>query len=323
MLENFSLEKKSSPAPCTELLQRFKEKGPLPVGEKLLFSGVGENNDVYNITAPFNIGDKTTIAGRVESREAWADSQVVFFEEKDGKRVPIDGAPIFKLEDGFLTRIGDEIVFGGVEVYPDFVGDDPCNIGYRTIFYRGQDLSSLKKFAIGPNGMKDIRLVSLANGHIGVFTRPQGGENGKGKIGYVEIERLEDLNEQNLFNAKIIENQFAPEEWGGANELHLLEDGKIGVIGHIAYEDEQGKHYYAMSFTYDPKTHFASPIEIIATKENFPAGKVKMSKTEDIIFPSGLELFDNDTAKLYAGLSDAEAGRIPIPYPFHGKKILA
>lgn len=327
MLENFNLEKKSFLPSCTELLQRFKEKEALPMGEKLQFSGVSENDDVYNITAPFNIGEKTTIAGRVESREAYRDSQVMFFEEKDGKWVPINDAPIFKLEDPFVTKIGDETIFGGVEVYPYTTEDGTCNIGYRTVFYRGHDLSSLEKgkFAVGPDGMKDIRLVPLKNGHIGVFTRPQGGENGKGKIGYIEIDSLEDLNEQNLLKAEIIENQFAFGEWGGVNELHLLEDGKIGVIGHIAYEDEKGKHYYSMAFEYDPKTHSASQIEIIATRENFPAGKKKEKELKDltdIIFPSNL-MYKDGTAILYVGLSDAEAGSIPIPDPFHGKKIIA
>lgn len=319
-MEMNNLEKeRPSPRCCTELLQRFKAKEALPIGEKLQFSGVA-GRDVYNITAPFLVGDKTVIAGRVEARETWADSQVMFFEEKNSVWSPINGAPTFKLEDGFVTKIGDETIFGGVEVYPNPDKDNPKEVGYRTVFYRGQDLSSLEKFSVGPNGMKDIRLVSLANEHIGVFTRPQGGESGKGKIGYIEIERLLDLNEQNLLNAKIIENQFAPEEWGGVNDLHLLEDGKIGAVGHVAYMDEQGtKHYYAMIFVYNPETHLASPIEIIATRENFPTGSKKAPEVADIIFPSSL-VCNGDQATLYAGLSDAEAGiNSGLPNPFKGK----
>jgi len=329
MLENYKIEKTPSSARCTELLKKFKEKEALPMGEKLQFSDVGEGNDVYNITAPFEIGDKIIIAGRVESREAYADSQVMFFEEKDGKWSPVNGAPTFKLEDPFVTKIGEETIFGGVEVYPYTTEDGTCNIGYRTVFYRGHDLSSLEKgkLAVGPDGMKDIRLVPLKNSHIGVFTRPQGGESGKGKIGYIEIDSLQDLNEQNLLKAEIIENQFASGEWGGVNELHLLEDGTIGAIGHIAYEDEKSKHYYAMSFMYDPKIHFASQIEIIVTRENFPAGKKKEKESKDltdIVFPSNLVINDkDDTAIIFVGLSDAEAGSRPITDPFHGKKIIA
>ncbi|MDO8523416.1 MAG: DUF1861 family protein [bacterium] len=314
MEQNIEKEK-FSPPNCAELLQKFKEKKALPPGKKLLFSGVGEN-DVYNISAPFRIGNKTVISGRVEAREATADSHIVFFEEKKGVWVPTKNAPKppLALEDGFATHIGDETIFGGVEVYPSPTATDSRRIGYRTALYRGHDLPSLQKFAVGPDMMKNIRLVLLTNGRIGVFTRPQEGSSGRGKIGYTELSRLEDLNAENILNARIIENQFVSEEWGGADELHPLEDGEIGIIGHIASQDREGlKHYYAMSFVYDPKTHQASPIEIIATRKNFPQGEAKTQELADIVLPGG---YDRKTATLYAGLSDAEAGSISLPDPF-------
>ena len=307
-----------SPPRCIELLRKFKEKGPLPPGKELRFSGV-DGKDVYNITAPFitgfGDGKKTIIAGRVEEREASADSHIMFFEEKDGVWTPLKDAPTFPLEDGFVTSIGNEIIFCGVEVYPKPVEDDPNEVGYRTVFYRGQDLSSFEQFATGPDMMKDIRVVALANGRIGVFTRPQGGSNEEGKIGYVEIDDLEDLNDPRvILGARIIEGQFAPGEWGGVNDLHLLPDGRIEIIGHIAHKDAQGnKHYYAMTFVYDPKEHYASPIEIIATRKNFPEGGAKTPEKEDIVFPSSLVHNGDGTGTLYAGLSDAKAGKITLP----------
>src|SRR3990167_1537500 len=286
MQENID-KKKFSPPRCVELMRKFEKRETLCSGKKLRFLGVNEN-DVYNISAPFRIGNTTVIAGRVEAREAWADSHIVFFEEEKGVWIPVKDAPTLRLEDGFVTHIGDETIFGGVEVYPNSAEIDSHGVGYRTVFYRGHNLQSLQKFAVGPDMMKDIRLIPLANGRVGVFTRPQGGHNGRGRIGYVELQGLEDLNAQNILSAKIIENQFDDEEWGGANELHPLPDGKIGVIGHIAYQDAQdGKHYYAMWFVYDPETHSASPVEIIATRENFPAGDEKTPKLSDIVFPGG------------------------------------
>lgn len=306
----------SSPPKYNELLQKFEAEENSPIGEKLLFEGVGKN-DVYNISAPFHIGDKIVIAGRVEAREARADSHVVFFEEGKDAWVPTSNAPSFKLEDGFATHIGDEIVFGGVEVYPNYTVTDPQGVGYRTIFYRGHNLVSLRKFAEGPDMMKDIRLVQLANGKLGVFTRPQGRPNGRGKIGYIELANLENLNEESILKARIIENQFVPEEWGGVNELHVLENGAIGVLGHIACMDAQGhKHYAAMSFIYNPIKHRASPINIIATRKNFPPGICKRPELADVIFSGGLVRHGDGTATLYAGLSDAEAGKVTIPNPF-------
>ncbi|MFA5871037.1 MAG: DUF1861 family protein [Candidatus Paceibacterota bacterium] len=301
---------------CTELLQKFNTKETIPIGEKLQFSGVGKN-DVYNISRPFLINGKTVITGRVEMRNAIARSYIYFFECVNNVWGPVNGAPTLPLEDGFFSRIGGETIIGGVEVYPDSTPSHPQGIGYRTIFYRGHDLTSLKKFAVGPDRMKDIRLIALSNDRIGVCTRPQGGTNGGGKIGYIELSRLEDINPENLLNAKIIENQFISNEWGGANELHLLEDGQIGVIGHIACRDEQNiRHYYAMSFVYNPKTHLASPIKLIATRKNFPLGDSKTAELADVIFPGGIICHFDNTVTLYAGLSDAEAGCVRLPNPF-------
>lgn len=308
-------------AHCIGLINDFDKK-EIPQGEKLQFEGVEEGYDVYNISAPFYVGDKVFVTGRVEKTEVTADSdsQVMLFEQMNGGWCLANEQPKFKMEDGFAARIGEELIIGGVEVFPDPTEENPNHKNYRTIFYRGKDTTSLEQFTVGPDGMKDIRLISLPNGKIGVFTRPQGEIGGKGKIGYIEIDSLDDLkNKDILNNAKIIENQFPEGEWGGANELHLLKDGRIGVIGHIAYEDEKGKHYYAMAFIYDPVTKSSSPIEIIATRKNFPNGKAKSPKHDDIIFPGGLIRNGDGTATLYVGLGDTETGKITIVDPFEGK----
>lgn len=316
---NIIEEESYYPNSCAQLLKKFEKKNPLPNGEKLSFSGVN-GSDVYNVSAPFQVGNKTYISGRVEEREALAHSQVKFFEEHNGVWYPSQDTPTLPLEDGFITKIGENLIVGGVEVYPVHTKLDPNGIEYRTVFYDGKDINSLEKFTTGPNKMKDIRLTSLSNNKIGVFTRPQGGANEGGKIGYVEIESLEHLNSKNILDAEIIENQFAPGEWGGANELHPLADGKIGVLGHIAYRDLKGdRHYYAMSFIYDTETHTSSPVEIIATRKNFPDGDAKIPELADIIFSGGLVRHGDGTATLYAGLSDAEAGSIKIPDPFLDK----
>ncbi len=309
------------PLNCLELLREFEKKPPLPEGIKLNFSGV-DGKDVYNISKPFSIGSETVISGRVEGREVGSASEVRFFSDKNGKLIPAEGAPVLPLEDGFAAKIGKETIIGGVEVYPNPTTEQPQRIDYRTVFYRGRDFSELKKFALGPELMKDIRLAELADNRVATFTRPQGGDNGPGRIAYVELNSINDLNAQNLRRAEVIANQFTPEEWGGANELHLLPDGRIGVLGHIAYRDaENCRHYYAMSFIYNPKTQQATPIEIIATRKNFPAGEAKNYDLEDVIFPGGLVRHGDGTATLYAGLSDVEAGCVQLPDPFKEKNI--
>lgn len=304
---------------CAKTLEKFQKKESFYKSKLLRFVGKGEN-DVYNISRPFKTGNKIVIAGRVEKRKDWAKSHVAFFK-RAGKTTweIMDDAPILKIEDPFITILGDEIILGGVEVYTKNNSFNSREIGYRTIFYRGKNIFSLKKFAQGPDKMKDIRFTSLPNGKIGVCTRPQGGQYGLGQIGYTTISKIEELNNEKILKeAKIIDLFFSSNVWGGANELHVLKDGQIGVLGHIAYEDlSHKKHYYAMTFTYDYKNHKASPIEILATRKNFPRADAKKPELEDVVFPGGLLRHDNGYATLYAGLSDAYAGYVTLPDPFN------
>jgi hypothetical protein len=287
----------------------------LPHGEKLVFTGVG-TRDVYNITAPFMDNGELVIAGRVEAREN-EFSEVMFFVQRNGEWVPRDGAPVFALQDPFFSFIHGELVFGGVEVY--FDGADPHYVtSWRTVFYRGHSINDLKPFAKGPSTMKDIRLIEHENGRIGVFTRPMMVDGARAMIGYMEIGALEELTEEAISGAELFRHQFLPEEWGGANEAHQLSNGTIGVLGHIAWMEENNiRHYYPMVFAFDPSTHRYSPIKLIATRRMFPAGPAKRPDLEDVIFCGGLIRHKEEgTASLYTGVSDSEAHVIVVPDPF-------
>ena len=52
------------PRCCAEMLDEFQSTEFPYKGEILEFTGVGDR-DVYNISHPFKIGNKTVIAGRV------------------------------------------------------------------------------------------------------------------------------------------------------------------------------------------------------------------------------------------------------------------
>ncbi|HEY8420330.1 MAG TPA: DUF1861 family protein [Thermoclostridium sp.] len=298
---------------CSELLKNFEKTQFTAKGEKIKFINVGDR-DVYNITAPFDIDGKRIIAGRVEKRDS-EFSQVMFFAHNGEAWTPIDGAPVFDLQDPFITRINNEIVFGGVDVFPK--EDAPGQLQWRTFFFKGKTINDLKHFAKGPIGMKDIRLVELSDRRIGVFTRPQGIIGGRGKIGFTSIGSLDELTEETIIKAELIENQFLDDEWGGSNEPHLLKNGKIGVLGHIACFDEEGnRHYYSMVFMFDPVSKVSSPIQIIATRSNFEKGEYKRKDLMDVIFSGGLIRREDGFAELYVGVSDAEAHKIIIPDPF-------
>ncbi|AJJ56155.1 hypothetical protein BZ17_4123 [Yersinia pseudotuberculosis IP 32953] len=282
---------------------------------RLEFTGVGDK-DVYNITAPFTSAGQVVSAGRVEARDS-EHSTIVFFREQQGRWAPVENAPTFQLQDPFFTWIEDELIFGGVEINPH--PDNPGQLIWHTVFFRGRDIHSLTRFASGPPGMKDIRLCHIQQGRIGVFTRPQGKIGGRGTIGYVEINNLEALTPETITSAELFEQQFNSEEWGGVNETHLLCDGTIGLLSHIACFDQHGRrHYYPGVFIFNPDTKNYTPIKIIAARDNFLPGAAKRPDLVDVIFPGGLIVLPNNGWRLYVGASDAEAHWIDIEDPFSG-----
>ncbi|ARI76288.1 DUF1861 family protein [Halobacillus mangrovi] len=299
-----------------KLLDQYRDQPPLAKGEKLHFVDIGDN-DVYNITAPFQDLREDVIAGRVEPRDS-EFSKVMFFTKEGERWTPRAGAPIFELQDPFVTFIHDQLVFGGVEISPH--PNQPGALTWKTVFYKGENIDDLEPFAEGPQGMKDIRLVELADHKVGVFTRPQGDKGGRGKIGYIEIVSLEELTPATIEKAPLLQGHFIDEEWGGANELYLLDNGQVGMLGHIArFDKEDNRHYYPITALLNREEMSLENMKIIATRDDFPEGEAKRKDLVDVLFSGGLRQLENGEAELYVGVSDAEAHKIRIPDPFHIK----
>ena len=93
----------------TKLLQEYKER-KLDQGKKLEFI-TGENKDVYNISSPIEVEGLQYIAGRIEDRKDWTNSQSGFFVEQDGKWILDSTKPIFDLEDPFILKIKDILAY--------------------------------------------------------------------------------------------------------------------------------------------------------------------------------------------------------------------
>lgn len=290
----------------------FAAAAPAGRTQRLIFAGV-DGFDVYNISAPFPSAGRTVIAGRVERRDS-EHSTAIFFEELGGVWHPVDGAPHFALQDPFVTFIGGELVFGGVEVR---FGDGLPE--WWTVFYRGADIFTLEPFFAGPLGMKDIRLCELADGRVAVFTRPRGTKGGRGTIGYTEVPSLDALTIEAIDAAPMLTDMFHPLDWGGVNEAHLLANGEIGLIAHAAYfEDDtihSARHYYAVAFVFDPATRRWRDLKVIAGRAQFGPGAAKRPDLVDVVFSSGIERA-GATTRLYAGMSDAEAHWVEIAFPF-------
>lgn len=289
----------------------------------LQFDGA-DGYDVYNCSIPFACGGRTCLFGRVERREVWAHSTARLFEQTGTDRYRlVSDAMVYPLEDPFISTIYGELVLGGTHVRIS-QGDIDT---YHCYFYRGSDPADLAFFTSGPKEMKDIRLVELANGKIGVFSRPRGPHIAKkygseAIIGFTTINSLDALNADVVQNAPRVENLFGPGEWGGCNQCYLLKDGMIGAIGHKSYVDTQNgvdmKVYTNISFVLDPAHLRAQEEKIIGTARRYPPFSPKVPDLGDCAFTSGIVMRADGRADLYSGVGDTCEGRLVIDDPFAG-----
>ena len=280
--------------------------------QKLVFSGF-PGHDVYNVTAPFEWKERSVIAGRVERRSEEL-SEIVLFSETDGEWRPIEGAPTFPgLQDPCVTMMDGKVILGGVR-FPVTIGED--RKAWQMEFYREGLNGEFDKVLTGPPKMKDIRFLQLPDGRILVLTRPQGERGGRGRIGFCVVDSLIQARWETIESAPLFDH--CPEEqWVGANEAHLLTKNKIGVLGHLAeFREDGSRRYRSMVFCIDLETGQSSETEIIAERSDFPPGESKRPDLQDVIFSGGLLRLGHGRARLFAGLSDAEAGSLDLPDPF-------
>jgi hypothetical protein len=304
----------------------------------LTFHGV-EGYTVYNCSIPFQWNGKEYIFGRVEKFDRWADSSAMLFEKTgEDTYTLVPNSTTYQLEDPFIAYVQGEFTMGGTHVRKKG-GEIDTYYGY---FYRGTSPEDLTYFTTGPDKMKDIRLVDLKNGKIGVFSRPRSQEilekyGSASMIGYTEISSLDQLTDEVVENATPITGIFDQGEWGGCNQAYLLENGTIGIIGHQSFLQQveggipleeydflkpiEGEKaplsvYLSISFEFDPATFQVTNRKVIGTRSCYPAGKPKKPSLADCTFTSGMVLRQDGKVDLYGGLGDCAEGRIVIDYPF-------
>ncbi|CCW63546.1 unnamed protein product [Phytomonas sp. EM1] len=286
----------------------------------LTFKGV-DGEDVYNCSVPFIYKGKRHLFGRVEKRAEWANSYVrLFVETGRDEYTLVPNQMIWQLEDPYVSNINGEMIMGGTHVRK--IGGKVFN--YYCDFFRGAP-EDLNYYTCGPDNMKDIRVVMLANRRIGVFSRPKTATHAY--IGFAIVDSIEDLKAKTVEEALPL-NVIHTGAWGGVNQAYLLTSDKVGCIGHYSYidQDENGAQltiYVNYSFVMDPYTREVEDAKIIGTKGCYPPCPAKTPKLVDCAFTSGIVMLDNGKCDLYSGLGDAYVGRITIDYPFegHGKLI--
>lgn len=313
----------------------------------------GENDDVdaiagevtiYNPSKEIEIDGKKMLIGRVERLDE-EESRTMFFTDldNDGEYELDEEAPMLSIQDPFYCgRLHDKDgelwhVLGGVKKFTEENGD----IYHKTVFYKFRnslhelktDIGEPEFFASGPERMKDVRSVQMMDGRLGVFTRPLTSCHGfgeRGRIGFITVDSIDELESALREHVgrkdmgELINDLCGEDEWVGANELHLLPDGRIGVLGHIAEMvtvvengiEKAKKNYYAMAFIFDPRNRTHTPVKIIAAMDDFDNVRPKKDDLGSIVFSGGLKVNEDRTAWLYLGLGDTEAGRILIKNPF-------
>ena len=305
--------------------EQFEKNKVIYGSAKLTFLGV-DGYDVYNCSTPIRQDGEVYIFGRVEKREVWAGSTVMLFREvAEDTYALVEGAKTYALEDPFVSVIHGEYILGGTHVRKSRGKVD----AFYTYFFRGTDLKDLEHFTAGPCRMKDIRLVELANGKVGVFTRPRNSEIAEkygceSMIGYAEIDSVDELDADVVDGARYLPDIFREKEWGGCNQVLLLADGTLGIIGHLSKRIEVDGVLYSVytntAFDFDPVTGKSDGMKIIGTRSCYPAGPTKLEKLRDCAFTSGIATRPDGRVDLYSGLCDCEEGRITIDDPFsaHG-----
>ncbi|MCF7932146.1 MAG: DUF1861 family protein [Acholeplasmataceae bacterium] len=307
------MNNKTMPKKACDLVTEHRHRFDVFGAERIHFQGT--KDDVYNISAPFDSLGKTYIAGRIEQRDREI-SAVGFFKEAQDTYTLDQSVPMIPLfQDPSVQIIDDQMIIGGTRIITDH--DDPNRItGWHTSFYQGSDLMDLTRIGDAPSGMKDVRVIRVQD-QIAVFTRPQGGLAGPGKIGFMMIDTLFELSPDRISKATILSDHFRDDEWGGANQLHVLNNGWIGVLGHISRRDQMNHlHYAAMTFAFHPWTMETRGLKVIAERRDFLEGEAKREDLHDVIFPGGLVRTDHGKALLYAGISDCEAQRLTITDPY-------
>jgi len=304
-----------------ELREEFHRRGSVHGGALLTFSGMA-GYDVYNCSIPFEWQGKRYLFGRVERREDFANSVTFLFEEtKKDHYAPVDGAVVYPIEDPHVAMIGDEIILGGTHVRKRR-GQIDTLYGY---YYRGRDLRFLSHFTCGPANMKDIRLVELKDGRVGVFTRPRGKRiaelyGSEAVVGFAVLSGIDELDDTIVDKARVIDGLFSEGEWGGCNQCYLLKDGRIGVIGHRCYKQPAPgvvlQTYVNIAFIFDPVTFRVTNMQVIGDKNSYPPTPHMLPYLADCAFTSGIEMRPDGNADLYSGLGDVAQGRIVIDAPF-------
>jgi hypothetical protein len=292
-----------------QLLGHFRTQSQPHTPRKWSFEGCAKDDDIYNPSNLFEFEGKTLIAVRVEKRTSEVSQTVFFQRTSDHHFIRRPDLPTYPLQDPFFQKVHQWTVFGGTEVLFS------PKLTWHTAIYYGKDLYHLDHKIIAPPGMKDVRLVELKDGRIGVFTRPQGLVGGRGTIGFFIVNHIQELTKERMVNSTLL-HMLTVDAWSGVNDAYLRDDGLINVLAHVAvFSPGDVRHYYPATFIFDPLTLQYTSLKIIAERSNFLPGPAKRTDLMDVLFSAGIYK-EKGNFFLISGISDVEIQSIQIHNPF-------
>jgi hypothetical protein len=346
------LEPKNTPKNLVKMVAKHREdirtgKIPAPREVPMVFEGGPADKDLYNSPGEFQTiyqGKKVTLfAGREESEDSETDMRVAFYQKKNGKYIYLNDdpdVPNLKLQDPAImmleTEYGNELILCGVNVWVDgHTPEGKEKLNYATHFYRdyGKGFTHLKKFLVGPDHMKDIRIVQdpdkmrLPGDGFDVLTRPQDekyAKGGRGQVGILHVNSLEEITAEKIANAPIIPGQFLRKQWGGGNWAKYIDRHIIGVVGHYArYVNEtlkdEVRDYVGVDWKIDTRTNRVFDAEVAVERADLVKTinlGAKRSSLENVVFPSGVIDNYDGTLTYFVGVGDKFTVKVIVRNPF-------
>ena len=272
---------------------------------------VTDGEDVYNPAYPLLLDGKLVLPARVERRNSEVSRIMMFEYDKDiDSWKPLSDFSSLSLQDPCWISAGSLLLLGGVQV--DFSPTEEVR-GWETVFLKCNDLKSCSPFFTGPKGMKDLRFCTLPNGKVAIFSRPQAKPWAvRGQIGFTILDSLNELSIEAIEDAPLL-RLFEEDEWGGVNQVQVLPDGSLGVLGHIAcFSSGMERHYYPMAFVLDPETRqLLKEPSIIMERKDLLVGPSKRPDLQDVIFPGGC-VQQGGISTLYLGVGDTEVQTVML-----------
>ncbi len=218
--------------------------------------------------------------------------------------VPYTDALELPGEDPSLTRIYRRRANGKPEaawllscVVPVPKVDKPNEVAsLRTHFYVGTSLGTLELIAVGPEGMKDIRIAAPLPDSLLLdnYGRPQPVAF-SGNISYSQLPSVDGLSEATVAT-EFIDPDLCPigsGTWIGANDVVPEGPYKNLLVSHQGVcigEDGHGRQYDGVMHRHNKLTGTIENLGVFATAGQFPAGPAKQDETVDlrkVVFPGG------------------------------------